>query len=392
MYSFYQKNISGSTPFTNIYSNLLYLFIDIAHFMELDSLKFLPLVSLTIASKESVIISDLASFIAPKLNIHFDSASRKLNRFFSNTNFDFIFFYHLLISKLISTYKIKHPDKRVHIIFDHENIEKKFTVLMFTLKIGKQSIPLWFRVFKYLDKEAYTYSIFTEAISYCHSLIKSVEPDAKIIFLADRFWGNHFKLMNFIKALNDEYCIRAKGDTITFVYDKSDKIVIKKPLSKLYSYVYHSKIYNDIPISYKRHTMNLVISKSSNHKEPFYILTNSDPKRAIKDYSYRFGAIEFCFKSQKTNGFFIEETQIKSLQSFTSIYTCSCIAQLILTVIGIDYSKNPKCYKDYKITNGRIVNDKRRKNHSFFHIGLILLEAAIDGVVTILKRFILYDV
>ncbi len=392
MYLSYQKNSLGSTPFTNIYSNLLDKFIDIAYFLELDALKFLPLVSLSIASKESVIISDLASFIAPKLNINLDSASRKLNRFFSNPNFDFIYFYHLLISKLISTYKIKHPDKRVHIIFDHENIEKKFTILMFTLKIGKQSIPLWFRVFKYLDKEAYSYSLFTEAISYCHNLIKSVEPYAKIIFLADRFWGNHFKLMNYIKSLGDKYCIRAKGDTIAYVYDKSEKIVIKKTISKLTSYVYHSKIYYDIPISYKRYTMNLAISKSVNHKEPFYILTNDDPKRAIKDYGYRFGGIEFCFKAQKTNGFFIEETQIKSLQSFNAIYTCSCIAELILTITGIDYSKNPKSYKDYKITNGRIVNGKRRKNYSFFHIGLMLLEAARDGIITILKRFILYDI
>ena len=60
-------------------------------------------------------------------------------------------------------------------------------------------------------------------------------------------------------------------------------------------------------------------------------------------------------------------------------------------MIGIDYSKNRNCYK-YKIRNSRIVNGKRRKEHSFFHIGLILLNAALDGAVRIFQRFILYDV
>lgn len=392
MNSLYQKNSSFSTPFINIYSNLLNLFINSAHWMELDSLKFLPLFCLAISSKESIILSDLASFIAPKLDIHFDSAIRKINRFLSNSNFDFFYFYHLLISYFLSSFKIKHSDKRVHIVFDHEFIDKRFTVLMFSLKLGKQSIPLFFRVFDYHDKSAFSYSTFVEAISYCHNLIKSTDPNANIIFLADRFWGNHFKLMNFIDSLGDTYCIRTKADTVVFVFQKKDNILIRKPISELRSLTYHSVFYENIPISFRRYHMNLVISKSDCHNEPFYILTNGNPKRAIKDYSYRFGAIEFGFKAQKSNGFFLEESQINSLTSFSALYSCVCISFLLMSLIGIDYSKNSKCYKNYKINNGRIVNGKRRKNHSFFHIGLILLQAAFDGIIKIFQRFILYDI
>ncbi len=388
----YQNFSFYSIPFLDIYSDLFNFFINVAPWMELDALKFLPLVSLAISSKESIILSDLASFIAPKLNIQFDSAIRNLNRFFANKNFDFIFFYHKLITNIISSYKIKHPDKRVHIVFDHEFIEHKFSILMFTLKIGKQSIPLWFRIFDFHDKSAFSYSTFTDAISYCHNLIKSVEPQSNIIFLADRFWGNHFKLMNFIDSLGDTYYIRTKGNAFIYVFDNKDKIIVRKSISQINPFIYHSKFYKDISVSYKRYRMNLAISKSVNHKEPFYILTNGDPKRAVKDYSYRFGAIEFGFKSQKSGGFFLEESQLKDLYSFSSLYTCVCISELILTLIGIDYSKNSKCFKNYKITNGRIVNGKRRKSYSFFHIGLILLEAAINGIVKIFKRFILYDV
>lgn len=388
----YQNNCFNSIPYVFIYDNLLNFFLKSCPWFNLDFIKFLPAISLAIASKESIISSDLASFIASKHDINFDSALKNISRFLSNHNYDFNFFYSKFISLLLSSYKIKHPDKRVHLIFDHMFIEHTFTILMFTLKIGKQSIPLFFRTFNYHNNDAFTFSTFVEGIDFCHNLIKSIEPYANIIFLADRFWGNHFKLMNYIDSLGDTYCFRTKGDTIVFVYDNHDKMVLKKTISNVDSLVYHSKFYEDIPVSYKHYHMNLAISKSHGHKEPFYILTNGNPRRAVKDYSYRFGAIEFGFKAQKTNGFFLEESQIKDLYSFNSLYTCVCIAQIILTLIGIDYSKNPRCYNNFKIRNARIVSGKRRKDYSFFHIGLILLEAALNGAITILKRFILYDV
>ncbi len=387
----YDKISPFSTPFVELYNNLLNSFIPFSSFMPLDFIKDLPLISLSIACKESVIISDLASFIAPKLDINFDSAKKNIERFLSNKNFDFNFFYSKFISLILSSYKIKHPDKRIHISVDHGDIEDRFTVLMFTLKIGKQGIPLFFRVFPFHDKEAYSFSLFMEGIDFCHNLFKSIDPLSLIIFLFDRHWANHFKLMKFINSLNDTYCIRTKGNTTVFYLEKKEGHTIKTSISNLPSKIYRSTSYYDIPLSYKHHHMNLVISSSHNHKDPFYILTNGEPKRAVKDYSYRFGSIEFFFKSLKTNGFFLEESQIKDLYTFNSLYTCLCIANVLLTMLGIDYSKNSNCYK-YKINNARIVNGKRRKDYSFFHIGLILLQAALDGIIKIFHRMILYDV
>ena len=65
---------------------------------------------------------------------------------------------------------------------------------------------------------------------------------------------------------------------------------------------------------------------------------------AVKDYMKRF-SIEFTFKNQKTNGQFLEETQIKDLYTFGNLYACLCFSQSLLTILGIDYSKNLNCYK-----------------------------------------------
>lgn len=365
MSKLYQNSSNLSSPFSNLYLNFFNKVLPSYSFMPLPFLNFLPSFVISILRKESIIFQDLAYLIAPNYQIGFDSAVKKIKRFLSNSNYDFDFFFSNFISNIISNYKIKHDDNRVHIAFDHMDIENNFSVLMFSIKIGKRSIPLWFKSFSYHSTDSYTYELFTQGVSFCHNLIKSSNPDADIIFLADRFWANHYQLMDFIDSLGDTFCIRTKSNTIVYHFDDKEGHIIKKTIKDLNHLKYHSTFYNNIAFSNSRHHLNLAISKQVGHVEPFYIVTNGDPKRAIKDYSYRFGCIEFEFKNQKSNGFFLEDTQIKDLYTFNSLYTCVCIASILATIIGIDYSKNKNCYKEYKIITSQIVKGKRIKHISF---------------------------
>ncbi len=65
---------------------------------------------------------------------------------------------------------------------------------------------------------------------------------------------------------------------------------------------------------------------------------------AVKNYMKRF-SIELAFKNQKTNSHFLEETQIKDLYAFGNLYACLCFSQSLLTILGINYSRNLNCYK-----------------------------------------------
>lgn len=382
-----------STPFDIIYSNILSNFISSCHFMPLPFLKFLPSFIISLASSQSIIFDDLAAIIAPNLNISFDSASRHIKRFLSNPNYDFNFFYFKFISFVLSSFKIKHPDNYVYIAFDHMCVENRFTILMFTLRIGNSGIPLWFKSFNY-GKDAYQFSVFQEAIPLCHYLIKSVQPNAKICFLADRWFGNHYKILNLIDSLDDRFDARTKSNVITLFPDKYESHPIFKSISSLDSYAFHSAFYHNIKLSRKLYSFNLTISKSSLHSEPWYIVSNKNPKRSIKNYGYRFGSIEFIFKAQKSNGFFLEETQIKDFYTFNSLYSCICITQTLLTILGIDYSKNSKCYKRYKIKTTKIINCKRKRYISYFRVGLTLLTFSLNSKnpFNLFKRLILYDI
>lgn len=392
----YNKNLSLSSPNLNIFNNLLDKSLSFANYLPLPFLKFISLFSLSLLQSESIILSDIASTIAPLKNTSLDSAERYITRSLNNSNYDFHHFYFKFIQNIMSTYKVKHDDNKVIISLDHMYVEDRYTILMFTLRVGKTGIPLWFKEFKYHDSEAYTYPIFKEAIQTCHDLVKLNNPDAKIKFLADRWFGNHVKILDYINIIGDTYTVRAKGSLLTLTMDKKEGHTIWKNINKLDAYIYKSKFYPHAFITREhRFETNIVISPSYNHKEPLYLLTNGDMNSAVKDYMKRFSGIEFNFKNQKTNGHFLEETQITDLYAFGNLYVCLCLAQTLITILGIDYSKNNRCYKKIKIRTTKKANGKRIRIHSYFHVGLLIIKFVLTSLhyeYQLFKRLILYDV
>ena len=191
----YNKNSLLSSPSIQLYQNLLDKSISSAHFLPLPLLKFIPLISLALIQSESIILSDLASLIAPLKGISVDSADRYLRYSLHNENYDFHAFYSFFIREIMSFFKVKHKDNKVLIALDHMYVEDRYTVLMFSLRIGKTGIPLWFKEFIYHDREAYLFPIFKESIKFCHDLVKLNNPDANITFTADRWFGNHIKIL-----------------------------------------------------------------------------------------------------------------------------------------------------------------------------------------------------
>lgn len=92
-------------------------------------------------------------------------------------------FYRTIIKHVIKTYKKKHPDNRVHIIFDHMYFKENYTILMFSFRIGKQGIPLYFRCFKGIrEKEAFTDETMVDCINHVCSLFQ--DTNYELIFLA----------------------------------------------------------------------------------------------------------------------------------------------------------------------------------------------------------------
>ncbi len=120
-----------------------------------------------------------------------------------------------------------------------------------------------------------------------------------------------------------------------------------------------------------------------------------DPKRALKDYAYRFGSIETSFKNDKTNGFYLETTHVKNLKVFTTLYGIVSIAKAWLTILGSDYQKNSHHYRKHlDIKYSKKIKSKHLKILSLFNLGLTIFNKVYEVFTNFVLKFNfkLYDV
>lgn len=345
---------------------------------------------------------DKFDFIQP------DSVIKRIRRFFNNTNYDPYLIYDSIIRHVISKFSCKHSDGKLHIALDHMYKSEDFVSLMFTLRIGKKSIPLWFRSFDggHSNKDALKESLIIEGIKYVSDLFSNFE-NCHLIFLADR-WFKSASLLAFIESLGHKFVFRASAGYNVFYFNSKEDHFIWDDISNLFHYVHKSTYYENVFYTNNKFKTNIVISSTKsvsikNHTkdgfvdEPWFLLTNGDVRHAVKDYGYRFGAIEFLFKDQKSNGFNLHKsnTSKRSLQSYSMLYTCICISILFLTCLGTYYTRHKRSiYKGIEIRYYTIVKGKRRRNMSIFKVGYTLFKLARDSLryIKIPFNFVLTDV
>ena len=352
-------------------------------------LKIIPFIIFGMINSNSCVASSIASNLKDDFSlVKLDSVNKRIRRFFNNKLFDAYSFYNYFIKAIISTYKKKHNDKRVHICFDHTYSHENYTIYMISMRIGKQGIPLYFECFKGINNpDSYLDDTIIKGINFVSDLFKNT--GLELIFLADR-WFNSENILKHIDSLNHNYCIRIKGNLNVKVFDKKEGHYIRKTASELFAYQYHSAFYYDTYLySDANYKTNITVSKKQGVSEPWIIATNGDPKRTIKDYGYRFGGIESIFKNQKSNGFNLEKINNSTLKSFTSMFSLVCFSITRLVMIGSDFSKNSVNYNSLGLKTHK--NGKRIM--SLFKIGMTLFKRAFNSpiYIRIPFNFILYD-
>ena len=187
------------------------------------------------------------------------------------------------------------------------------------------------------------------------------------------------------------FCFRSKS-LFRFYYYNSDGQLISSHLRDI-NPSSKTKYLTDVFYTRRLFQTNIVVARTIDTKEPWYLITNDNPSRAIRNYSYRF-SIECIFKSQKSNGFRLESTNTQKESHFISLFTIMCIALLWLTILGVDYVKNKHHYHLH------IRDAKKRKNGStsrlisFFNLGLTIFNLCYyNSINFVLKfNFVLYDV
>ena len=231
--------------------------------------------------------------------------------------------------------------------------------------------------------------LIKEGISFCKNLFPD---DCHIIFLADR-WFTHIDILSFIQHIGAFYCIRSKSFFTFSYYNKHEKLCTKH-LRDINPLSHNAKYLKNVFFTRKHFKTHIVVTKAPDSDDPWYIVTNDEPNRAVRNYSYRFGSIESIFKNQKSNGFRLEATNTRKIENFISLFTIMCIALVWLTILGIDYSKNKNHYSLNFRVSRKAKNGNLLRRISYFNLGLTIFNSVYYNYSTFKLKFdfVLYDI
>ena len=239
-----------------------------------------------------------------------------------------------------------------------------------------------------MPSEACQLKLIKEGIRDTDKLLKEKNKQLEIIYLADR-WFDNCKIMKYIEELGGTYCIRIKSRLTFYIHNYGEIAGYTKDVKPKEK---EEQYFERVTIIKHQYDTKMAVSKKEGHEEAIYVLTNGKVEEGIKNYSYRFGTIECIFKNQKSNGFRLESTKMKNIQSFKTMFGIMCVALVWLIILGVEYTvkkeKNKIKIKIYK------KKDKGKRIISLFNTGLMYFNLCLNSnqVPKIRCNFLLYEI
>lgn len=241
-----------------------------------------------------------------------------------------------------------------------------------------------------MPSEACQLDLIKEGIKDTYEILKGKNKQIEIIYLADR-WFDNCKIMKYIEELGETYCIRIKSRLTFYIHDYEEIAGYTKDIKPKEK---EEQYFERVTIIKHRYNTKMAVSKKEGHEEAIYVLTNGKVEDGIRNYSYRFGSIECIFKNQKSNGFRLESTKMKNIQSFKTMFGIMCVALVWLIIIGVEYTvRERKQGNRIKIR----IYKKREQNKrmiSLFSTGLMYFNLCFNSyrVPKIKCNFLLYEI
>lgn len=348
-------------------------------------LKNLVAIVTGILLSKSVIISE----ISQKLKDNYTDATeqskiKRIYRFFSTSTIKSDYIYYCFIQEIIKKYVKRSNSNKIVIIFDHTTLDDRFLILQFSLKVGKRTIPLWYKIFNYKEEGNKSFEHIKQGLSELKEILMSY--DYEVLLLADRGFKS-IDLFKYIDRLGWKYCIRCTNDMIIKIEDNK-KVRYLKDINPIKSRV---KKFSDILLSKKEYKCNLAVCRAVDSEDTWYLATNMNPSKAVKEYKKRFD-IEEMFRDLKSNGFNMEDTWTESITYFENLYLCLCIAYTWMIILGADCSKNKK---SKIIGTTKKIKNKMTRIYSLFSSGIIWFNRCYDSnrkKYNLKFNFVLYDI
>lgn len=188
--------------------------------------------------------------------------------------------------------------QRVVLMIDQSHVSGRHQVLMVAVRFGGRALPLAWRVRQ--TKGAIGLNVQRDLLQ---AVRRMVPPDVSPVLMGDRFYGTP-DLIALCREWGWGYRLRLKGSLLAFDADGGETTLAEAVVRGV-------RALTNIHLTTKAVPTSIAILHEDGHAEPWIIAMDEKPSEyKALDYGLRWG-IETMFSDFKTQGFGLEDTQLR---------------------------------------------------------------------------------
>jgi hypothetical protein len=255
--------------------------------------------------------------------LYAQSTQRRFSRWMHNSRIHPTYLYGPLITWALAQWM----DETVFLSFDPTMLWNQFCVIRLSVVYRGRAIPVIWRVVEHRSSSV-KFAVYQDLLE---KAARFMPPGKKIVFLADRGFGDH-QLMDFVrKTLRWEFRIRLKPRCLFHAPGLGWKQFKNYPLKPGEALLFQNvRLFKRHPVE----NVNVIFAREATTGE-LGLIVSSEPVslQTLKEYGFRFD-IEENFLDDKSNGFNWEKSGLRDPLALSRLCLVLAVATLYLTMQG----------------------------------------------------------
>ena len=249
------------------------------------------------------------------------STVRRFERWLDNARINVQELYGPLIQQALADW----GDSRLRLALDTSMLWGKYCIVRISVVYRGRAVPLVWTVLEHASS-----SVAYEVYAYLLDVAAQLVPEnCEVVFLADRGFAD-IDLMQHLKQLGWHWRIRIKGNFLVYYRGKFHKLKAVKLAQG------QARFWHKVGITQQQcfGPVHLALARPNGLRECWYVVSDEPTDQdTFAEYGQRFD-IEENFLDDKSNGFQLESSLIRSAEALTRLCLVIAIATLYLTIQG----------------------------------------------------------
>lgn len=285
------------------------------------------------------------------------STQRRFARWLNNPRINVQRLYSPIIQATLSQWQ----ESILYLSLDTSMLWNQYCLIRISVIHRGRAIPVAWRVIEH-DSSSVALSAYADLLKRVSRLMP---PGVKIVFLADRGFTDGQLLRYLTTELNWHYRIRVKQDFWFWRPKKGwsqvSNIHLPQGQAILFSGI---QVHKTNPIA----NVSVVLARDNHSQESWYVLSSEKATlQTLREYGFRFD-IEENFLDDKSNGFNLESSMIRSSIALSRLCLVLAIATIYLTLQGTAVVASGK---------RRFVDPHWKRGNSYLRIGWNWVKTAL---------------